>query len=61
MSNVKPYGLAIQQAVASGDLEEMRQAAKDAEEHVAQYGNVPAALEALRIEISKLEAKGGGS
>jgi Domain of unknown function (DUF1843) len=52
-----PYGEAIQQAVASGDLVRMRRIAKEAEEFVAKWGNIPAALEALKIEIAKLEKK----
>jgi hypothetical protein len=54
---VPPYGVAIQQAVASGDLAKMKAVAKEAEEHLKEAGNVSAALEALKIEISKLEKK----
>ena len=54
---VPPYGEAIQQAVASGDLARMKGVAKDAEAFIAQWGNVPEALEALRLEIAKAEAK----
>lgn len=57
MHDAKPYGVAIQQAVASGDLAKMKAAAAAAEHHLAQYGNVSAALEALKIEIAKLEKK----
>jgi hypothetical protein len=57
MTDVRPYGTAIQQAVASGDLQKMKAAAKDAETYVGQHGNVSAALEALKIEIAKAEAK----
>lgn len=58
---VPPYGEAIQQAVATGDLARMKAVARDAEQFVAQWGNVPAALEALKLEIAKLEARGGVS
>lgn len=51
-----PYGEAIQQAVASGNLAKMKSVAKQAEAYVAKWGNVPAALEALRLEIAKAEA-----
>ena len=54
-----PYGEAIQQAVASGDVARMKKVAKDAEAFTAQWGNIPAALEALRLEIAKAEAGGG--
>jgi hypothetical protein len=57
MANAKPYGVAIQEAVASGELARMKQAAKLAEAHVKEHGNVAAALEALKIEIAKLQAK----
>lgn len=54
---VPPYGVAIQEAAASGDLKKMKAVAKQAEEHLAEYGNVSAALEALRLEIAKAERK----
>ena len=54
-----PYGEAIQQAVAAGDLARMKAVARDAEQFIAQWGNIPAALEALKLEIAKLEAKSG--
>ena len=52
--DVKPYGLAIQQAIASGDVAKMKAVAKQAEKYIQDHGNVPAALEALKIEIAKL-------
>jgi hypothetical protein len=52
---VPPYGEAIQQAVASGDLAKMKAVAQDAEEFLAE---VPAALQQLKDEISKLEKRG---
>lgn len=55
------YGVAIQEAVASGDLAQMKKVAKEAEAHVAQSGNVSAALEALKVEISRLQKKAYGS
>jgi uncharacterized protein DUF1843 len=57
MANAKPYGVAIQEAVASGDLQKMKAAAKAAEEHLQEHGNVASALEALKLEIAKHEAK----
>lgn len=54
---VPPYGLAIQEAVASGDLARMKQVARQAEEFLAKWGNIPAALEALKLEIAKAEGK----
>lgn len=52
---VPPYGEAIQQAVASGDVAKMKAVAKEAEGFISQWGNIPAALEALRLEIAKAE------
>jgi hypothetical protein len=47
------YATAIQEAVASGDLQKMKAVAQQAEEHLKQHGNVSAALEALKVEIAK--------
>ncbi len=55
--DVKPYGVAIQQAIASGDLAQMKAVAKQAEQHIKEYGNVPVALEALKIEIARAQQK----
>jgi Domain of unknown function (DUF1843) len=55
MSNVMVYGPCIQQAIAKGDLDEMRSVAKRAERYLAEHGNVPAALEVLKTEIAKVE------
>lgn len=54
---IAPYGTAIQEAVASGDLQRMKDVAQATEAYLRDYGNVPAALEALRAEIAKQEAK----
>ena len=50
------YGVTIHQAAASGDLERMKATAQQAEEWLKETGNVSAALEALKLEIAKLEA-----
>jgi len=52
---VPPYGVAIQQAIAKGDLSQMKQVAREAEEHLAQTGNLPVALAILKVEIAKAE------
>lgn len=54
---VPPYGTAIQEAIASGDVERMKATARAAEEYLREHGNVPAALEALRVQIARHEAK----
>jgi hypothetical protein len=50
------YAVTIQHACAGGDLAVMKKTAAEAEKHLAQYGNVSAALEVLKMEIAKLEA-----
>ena len=52
---IKPYGVAMRQAVATGDLEEMRRVADAAEEYLKETGDVSAALELLKTEIAKAE------
>ena len=49
------YGVAIHQSIASGNLDEMKKLAQQAEQHLSEHGDVQAALEALKIEIAKLE------
>lgn len=50
------YGGVMIEAAASGNLSRMKSAAKQAEKHLSQHGDVAAALEALKIEIAKLES-----
>jgi uncharacterized protein DUF1843 len=52
---IPPYGAAIQQAIARGDLAEMKRLVATAEQFVAQNGDISAALELLKIEVVKLE------
>ena len=59
MAPIAPYGTAMRTAVASGDVEKMREAKDAAEKYLQEYGNISAALESLKIEIAKLEAKEG--
>jgi Domain of unknown function (DUF1843) len=54
-SAVPPYGTAIQQAIARGELAEMKRVAREAEEFLAAHGDIRAALEILKVEIHKLE------
>jgi hypothetical protein len=51
------YGVGIHRCIARGDLAEMRSLAKQAEQYLRESGNVSAALELLKAEIAKLEAK----
>lgn len=57
---VPPYGTAIQQARASGDLDEMRKVAAEAEAYIAEYGDVAGALERLKAQIAEQEERGEG-
>jgi len=50
-----PYGTAIHQAIATGELSKMKQAAKEAEKYLSETGNLSAALAILKAEIAKAE------
>ncbi|AYV47780.1 DUF1843 domain-containing protein [Caulobacter flavus] len=55
MSSFRPlYAATITDAVASGDLEQLKKLAAEAEAHVQQYGDVATLLAALKLEIAKL-------
>jgi hypothetical protein len=51
------YAVTIHHCVAKGDLAEMKALVLEAERHLHDHGDVSAALEALKIEIAKLQAK----
>lgn len=55
--SVPPYGVAIQQAIARGDLSHMREMVRSAEGYLDQWGDIRSALTALKIEIAKAERK----
>ena len=50
---VPPYGVAIHEAISSGDLNRMKAVAAEAEAWLKQRGNVSAALQALKNEIDR--------
>jgi len=52
------YGPAIHQAIASGDVDEMRRLVREAEQHIAEWGNIPLALEFLKVELARAEQRG---
>ncbi len=57
MSSFRPlYAVTITDAIASGEIEQLKKLAAEAEAHVQQYGDVQTLLAALKIEIAKLEA-----
>ncbi len=49
------YAAAMTEAIASGQVGEMRRLAAEAETHLAQYGDIPSLLALLKVEIAKLE------
>lgn len=52
------YGGAMTEAIVSGDLSKMKEAAAAAEQHLAEHGDVASTLEMLKVEMAKAEAKG---
>ena len=54
---IPPYGVAIQQAIASGSIDQMKRVVKDAETFLSEHGDVRSALEVLKVEIARHEAK----
>ncbi|WP_434623051.1 DUF1843 domain-containing protein [Azospirillum sp. B2RO_4] len=52
------YMATMTEAIAGGDLATMKQVAAEAEQHLATYGDVPALLQLLKVEIAKAEANG---
>jgi hypothetical protein len=61
MASIRPlYAVPISKAREGGDLDEMRKLASEAEEHLAEHGDVAGALEELKAEIAKQEAGSEG-
>ncbi|AOJ07785.1 hypothetical protein WS62_05340 [Burkholderia sp. ABCPW 14] len=54
---ITPYGVAIHQAIAGGDLAQMKTLRAQAQALLSQQGNLSAALELLEAEIARLEQK----
>ena len=57
MAIVPLYGVTIHRCIARGNLDEMKKLVNEAEQHLREHGDVRAALEALKVEIAKLEHK----
>jgi len=53
------YGCGIRDSIVRGELDDMRRLVREAEQHLVEYGNVPAALELLKAEIAKAERGSG--
>ncbi|HVE10734.1 MAG TPA: DUF1843 domain-containing protein [Paraburkholderia sp.] len=52
---VPPYGVAIHQAIAVGDLTQMKALLAQAQTLLAQQGELAAAISLVKQEIAKLE------
>jgi len=57
--SIKPYGVAVTDAIASGELARLKEAEAAAEAHLKEYGDVSALLAVLKVEIAKLEKRRG--
>lgn len=55
-----PYGVAIHDAIASGDVGQMQKVAADAESYLKEYGEIGDGLKKLRAEIERGGGGGGG-
>jgi hypothetical protein len=53
------YGVTIHHCIAGGDLPKMKALCLEAEKQLSEYGDLRAALEVLKAEIAKAEAKAG--
>ncbi|ALG72498.1 hypothetical protein VY88_32810 [Azospirillum thiophilum] len=53
------YMATITDAIAKGDLAQMKTLQSQAEEVLTAYGDIPTALQLLKVEIAKAEAAAG--
>jgi hypothetical protein len=61
MTRIQPlYGIVIQHACQSRNLEEMKSVAARAEEYLAAEGDIAAELAKLKAAIAEVEAEGTG-
>ncbi len=52
--SLPPYGVAIHDAIASGDVGQMQKTAADAESYLKEYGEIGDGLKKLKAEIDRL-------
>jgi len=57
---IPPYGVAIHDAIASGDVGQMQKTAADAETYLKEYGEIGDGLKKLNAEIDRLGGGAGG-
>jgi hypothetical protein len=55
MTPIPLYGQAITDAIAGGDLDQLRKLQSLAEAHLEEYGDIGALLAQLKVEIAKLK------
>jgi hypothetical protein len=53
---VPPYGQAIHEAIATGDVSRMRETLRRAQEWIAEHDDLRMAVEVLKAEIARKEA-----
>jgi hypothetical protein len=53
------YGVTIHHCIAGGELPKMKALCVEAEKQLAEHGDLRSALEVLKAEIAKAEAKAG--
>lgn len=56
---IPPYGVAIQDSIASGDVGHMQKVAAAAESYLQEYGEIGDGLKKLHAEIGRLSGTGG--
>ncbi|WP_158809838.1 DUF1843 domain-containing protein [Beijerinckia sp. L45] len=56
MTPIRPYGVAVTDAIASGKVDEMKAVAQACRDYLATYGDLPRLLSTLDAEIAKLSA-----
>ncbi|MDZ5649673.1 DUF1843 domain-containing protein [Nitrospirillum sp. BR 11828] len=56
MSHIPLYAVAATQAIAKGDLAQLKSLHAEAEKHLQEYGDVATVLQLLKVEIAKAEA-----
>ncbi|MBW8891935.1 MAG: DUF1843 domain-containing protein [Burkholderiales bacterium] len=55
MTPIPLYGQAITEAIAGGDLDQLRKLQALAEAHLEEHGDIGALLTQLKVEIAKLK------
>jgi hypothetical protein len=55
MTPIPLYASAMTDAIAGGDLDQLRKLATLAEAHLEEYGDIGALLTQLKVEIAKLQ------